>query len=191
MKNEINRKLKICGSKYTFSFLPQSFICNLAKAKNKEALDFTLKEIISTSFSDWKKERVSELKKYRHNLFVLNYLENNKEISEKSNFNNIKNMKYYKIFNEYLESKEFGLEISTLKKEKENDKYIINYIIIFFEIYNTKIKTYFWNLKKLRLEICLIFLIIELFKSKSFIYIYICKNKMKLIMTLILFCKKI
>ena len=129
LKNEINRKLKICGSKYTFSFLPQSFICNLAKAKNKEALDFTLKEIISTSFSDWKKERVSDLKKYRHNLFVLNYLENNKEISEKSNFNNIKNMKYYKIFNEYLESKEFGLEISTLKKEKENDKYIINYII--------------------------------------------------------------
>ena len=38
-------------------------------------------------------------------------------------------MKYSEIFNEYLLSKEFELEICSLKKEKENDKYIIDYII--------------------------------------------------------------
>ena len=43
-------------------------------------------------------------------------------------------MTFSEIFNEYLESKEFGLEITNLKKEKENDKYIKKYIIkaIFF-----------------------------------------------------------
>ena len=38
-------------------------------------------------------------------------------------------MKYYQIFNEYLKSKEFEMEIASLKQEKENDKYIKHYII--------------------------------------------------------------
>ena len=37
-------------------------------------------------------------------------------------------MKYSQIFNEYLSSNEFGLEITTLKI-KESDKYIKNYIV--------------------------------------------------------------
>ena len=36
-------------------------------------------------------------------------------------------MKYYEIYNEYLLSEEFKLVISSLK-QKENDKYISNYI---------------------------------------------------------------
>ena len=56
-------------------------------------------------------------------------MENNKEISEKSNFNVIKNMKYSQIFDEYLKSYEFEMEIASLKSQKENDKYIRNYII--------------------------------------------------------------
>ena len=129
LRNEINRKLKRAGSKYIFSFLPQSFVSNLSKRKNKEVLDLTLKEIFEKNFCERKKERKVDIRKYKHNLLVLNYLENNKEISEKSNFNVIKNMKYSQIFNEYLESKEFGLEISTLKQEKENDNYIKVYIV--------------------------------------------------------------
>ena len=129
LKNEINKKLKRAGSKYTFSFLPQSFVCNLSKEKNKEILDLTLKEILMKNFCYGGKETRADMQKYKHNLFVLNYLENNKKICEESNFNGIKNMKYSQIFNEYLESKEFGLEISTLKKEKENDKYIKDYIV--------------------------------------------------------------
>ena len=69
------------------------------------------------------------MKKYHHNLSVLKYLEGNKALNEKSNFNIIKNMKLSEIFREYLESKEIGLEISDLKKDNENDKYIKKYII--------------------------------------------------------------
>ena len=56
-------------------------------------------------------------------------MEQNYEISEKSNFNNYKNMTLYQIYNEYLKSKEFEMEIASLKKEKESEKYIKNYII--------------------------------------------------------------
>ena len=129
LKNEINKKLKRAGAKYTFSFLPQAFVCNLSKEKNKEVLNLSLEEIFKINFCNDVKERKADLEKYKHNLFVLKYLENNQSICEKSNFNNIKKMKFSKIFNEYLESKEFGLEISTLKKEKENDRYIKDYII--------------------------------------------------------------
>jgi hypothetical protein len=38
-------------------------------------------------------------------------------------------MKYSELFNEYFISKEFEEEIYKLKQEKENDKYIKNYII--------------------------------------------------------------
>ena len=108
----INEKLKRAGSKYLFKALPASFKSNVTKENNRAILDLPLKEI---------------LLKNKNNKFVLEYLENNCNISEKSNFNKIKNMKYYEIYNEYLLSKEFKLVISSLK-QKENDKYISNYI---------------------------------------------------------------
>lgn len=79
------------------------------------------------------------MKKFKHNLKVLEYLDKNKEIAEKSNYNVFKNMKFYQIFNEYLRSKEFEKEITSLKLQKENDKYIRNYIIkagSFIEFYS-------------------------------------------------------
>ena len=121
LKNAINKKLKNAEAKLVFTSLPQSFISNLSKKKNKPVLNMTLKEIFAKNICDGKKV---DLVKYEHNLFVLQYLENCQEISEKSNFNTIKNMKYSEIFNEYLKSKEFGLEITTLKQEMEDDNYI-------------------------------------------------------------------
>ena len=129
LKNAINQKLKNAGSKYFFNLLPQSFIINLSKEKNKEILNLSLKEILVKDFNNKKEAKRADYNKYKHNLLVLNYLEKNKEISEKSDFNKIKNMKYSEIFNEYLLSKEFESEISRLKLEKENDNYIQNYII--------------------------------------------------------------
>ena len=129
LKNTINRKLKMAGSTEFFNFLPQIFISNVSKEKNKHILDLTFKEIFSKKFIEDDKCNESDMKKYYHNLSVLEYLENNNEISEKSNFNIIKNMKYYQIFEEYLKSNEFEMEINNLKLNKENDKYIRNYII--------------------------------------------------------------
>ena len=70
------------------------------------------------------------MKKYYDNLSVLKYLERKTEICEKSNYNIFKDMKYYEIFEEYLNSKEFEIEIGNLRKEKlnDNDKYIQKYI---------------------------------------------------------------
>ena len=129
LKNTINQKLKLAGSKEFFNFLPQVFISNISRDKNRDILDLTFKEIFSKNFFEDEKANESDIKKYKHNLTVLEYLEKNKEIAEKSNYNIFKKMKFYQIFNEYLRSKEFEKEISSLKIQKENDKYIRNYII--------------------------------------------------------------
>ena len=134
LRNIINERLKAAGSKKLFKFLPQKFICNVSKEKNKAVLNLTLREIVLKNFCEEKNENDSELRNYYHNLSVLEYLEKNNEISEKSQFNNFKNLKFYQIFNEYLKSKEFEMEIAGLKKEKENDKYIKNYIIKAYEL---------------------------------------------------------
>ena len=123
----INKKLKMSGSKYFFSLFQQSFISNLSKGVNSPIVNLTLGEIFSKNFFGGKNG--PDIKKYKDNNFVLNYLEKHPEISEKSNFNKIRDMKYSELFNEYFISKEFEEEIYKLKQEKENDKYIKNYII--------------------------------------------------------------
>ena len=129
LRNTVNGRLKIAGSKKLFKFLPQNFTCNISKEKNKPILDLTFKEIFSKNFIKDEKECESELKKYYHNLSVLKYLEKNKEIMENSNYIIFKDMTFSQIFKEYLNSKEFEIEIASLKQEKENDKYIKDYII--------------------------------------------------------------
>ena len=139
LKNTINQKLNLAGSKKTFKFLPQIFISNISRDKNRDVLDLTFKEIFSKNFFENEKANESAIKKYKQNLNVLEYLENNKEIAEKSNYNVFKNMKFYQIFNEYLRSKEFEKEIISLKLQKEDDKYIRKYIIkagSFIEFYS-------------------------------------------------------
>ena len=126
LKNSINEKLKLAGSKYLFNLLPQTFICNITKEKNRILLDLTFKELFSKNFGE-KEKTDANLKKYEDNLLVLNYLESNKEISEKSKYNLFKNMKYYEIFDEYFWSKEFEMEIERLRK-KEDNIYIRHYI---------------------------------------------------------------
>ena len=128
LKNSINEKLQKAGSKYIFKALPQSFITNITKKINEPILDLPIKVLFSLNFKDRKNKA--------YNLFVLEYLDNHKDISEKANFNKIKNMKYQEAFNEYLLSKEFKLAISRLKKEKENDKYIKKYIIKAYSFIN-------------------------------------------------------
>ena len=128
LKNILNAKLEIAGSKLFFEYLPQVFITNISKKENKNILNLTLEEILSKNFCLGKDVKSSSIMdKYYHNLKVLKYLENNKEISKKANFNNIKDMKYYEVFNEYSNSKEFEKEILRLHK-KENDIYIKRYI---------------------------------------------------------------
>ena len=131
LKNKINEKLKNAGSKTFFKNLPQAFISTLTKEKNNSILDMTYKEILNKNFIKWKESDLKGINNYLHNKFVLDYLENNKVTFKNLNFN-IFNMTYSQLYNEYIQSKEFEIEITNLIK-KETLKYIKKYI---FKAYN-------------------------------------------------------
>ena len=139
LKKTINNKLKLAGSKKFFNLLQQKFTSNTSREMNGEALDLTFKEIFSKNFCSSKGgcEDDANMKKYNANLSVLDYLEKNNDISKKSNYSKFKGMKYYKIFEEYLNSKEFEIEISCLRMEKGvDDKYIKKYIKLAYSLNN-------------------------------------------------------
>ena len=115
----INKKLKNANSKKQFVLFPHSFISNITKKGNdKSILNMTFKELISMDFferykkksstkensnknmlkrkrkldcSDNNQDKNPDKKKYIKNLKILKYLEeeNNKNISEKINFESI------------------------------------------------------------------------------------------------------
>ena len=140
LKNAINKKLKLANSKMSFDFLPQSFICNISKNLNIYILNRTFEEVFSTNFiQNEKKENINNINninnknkvnfdKYQKNRKVLEYIKENDEISEKLDFNIIKDMKFYQIYDEYLRSKEFENEIIKIKKKERNNCYIYNFI---------------------------------------------------------------
>ena len=128
LKNAINTRLKNSKSIQFFNLLPQSFVSNISRRENRGVLELTFKDIFSKKFDDKEKVCKADIKKYNENISTLEYLENNKDISEKSNYFVFKNMKYYQIYEEYLNSKEFENEIIKLKQEKESNAYIENYI---------------------------------------------------------------
>ena len=127
LKNKINEKLKIAGSKYYFKYLPQAFISDLSKVKNNSILNMTYKEILTNNFIKWRKSDLNGINNYLYNKSVLEYLENNKDTFKNLNYN-IFNMTYSQLYKEYFESKEFEIEIASLTKI-ENLKYIKNYIV--------------------------------------------------------------
>ena len=128
LKIAINQKLKNANSIKFFNLLPQKFICNVSKNINKDVLFKTFKEIYSKDFCEIQKQNIVDYNKYCQNIEVLKYLERRNDIAKKSNYDNIKDMKYYQIFDEYLRSEEFENEIANLKKEKEKEEYINDYI---------------------------------------------------------------
>ena len=129
LKIRVNEKLKFVGSKNYFKYLPQKFVCDISKAKNILYLDLTFKDIFSKNFFEGRRMSDSDLMNYKNNISTIEYLEQNNDISEKSNYNNFKNMKLKDIYNEYLESTHFENDINNLKDDNENDKYITDYVI--------------------------------------------------------------
>ncbi len=69
-----------------------------------------------------------DLEKYKRNLDVLEYLNNNEKINKVSLFNKIRNMKYIDILNAYFISREFEESIFELHQKKEKIEYIEEYI---------------------------------------------------------------
>ena len=135
IKNIINENLKKAGSECFFDFLPQCFIGNTSKKLNKTCLEMTYKELLSTNFfSDYcrtmvnyKNEQIDK-NKFNKNKRTLEYLQNNPEISKKSGFYYIKDMKYKTLLNNYFISREFEESLHQVKEENEAPEYIQFYI---------------------------------------------------------------
>ena len=124
----INQKLKLVNSKKYFAPLPQNFIRNVKKDLNRVMFNKTFKELFSINFEKSQNKDVILSHKNKNNLAVLEYLENEKDISEKINYNCFKNLKMYQIFDEYLKSKEFENEILNFELKGEEESYIYKYI---------------------------------------------------------------
>ena len=132
LKNIINKKLKFANSKKLFELLPQNFITNITIKLNQQAMNLTYEEII---MNNWLgdiggREYGPDKDKYDKNLELLKYLNENKEISKKSEFNIIKNMTYEEILNAYFTSKEFENSLIEIydKNKMEKLEYIEEYI---------------------------------------------------------------
>ena len=134
LKNLINNNLVKCQSEKIFEFLPQCFLTNLTKATNMKFFEQPYINILTTDFTkelnktnEYKKKEIDE-KQYLKNKKVIEYLENNPEISENSGFDLIKNMKYKDLLDAYFHSKQFEDSIIQLQNEKETHEYIQSYI---------------------------------------------------------------
>ena len=128
LKNTLNKRLKYTNSKFFFEYLPQSFITNVTKEGNKKILNMTFEQLFLKDFNETKaKVTKNNLEKRRANKLVIEGIEQNEKVKEKSNYNNYKYMKYYEIYEEYLRSKEFEEDIIKLEKTQSKE-YIKQYI---------------------------------------------------------------
>ena len=140
LKNRINQILRNAKSKELFDLLPQCFIINITKKKNQPIMKMTFKNLVTYDFiteeqkemkneSDFiKKKRIVDIKKYNKNLKVMEYLNKNEDIVQKSKFDIIGNMTVTQMFNEYLKSDEFEKEVLKLEEEGDSISYIKDYI---------------------------------------------------------------
>ena len=119
----LNEKLKKAGFITPFSKFPQSFVINVAKDANKILMNMTLKEIFTNE------ELYKDRKNFEHNKTIV------EDIVNKGNpeLNMILNRKFRCLFEEYLNSEEFGIdEINKLKntENKNEDYYIEKYVYL-------------------------------------------------------------
>jgi hypothetical protein len=127
----INTNLKKVGSNMFFVRLPQIFTHNYFRKINHDCLELTFKELIEKNFTKdiklpkgYKTLKFDEMN-YDRNQKTLEYLEQNKEISNISGFEIIKNMKYIDLLEKYFISKEFEDSLITLReKENQGQEYI-------------------------------------------------------------------
>ena len=120
---KINMIIKKHGGKIFFEIFKQHFVSDVTRKRNMELINMTLEEIFR------KKELYHEtdLNFYYHNLKLVN----SKEIQENKELKNILNLKLIKIFQEYINSKEFNIdEINRLKSKNMKDSYIKRYIYL-------------------------------------------------------------
>ena len=120
---KLNEKLKSIGSKLYFIGFPQSFVGDIKRSTNKEILYLTLGKIFETKEIINPKNAV-DLDKYEHNLKVIK----SPDVNENEEFQKILNMRYCELFEEYLNSDEFKVNVfNKLKRKNLDNDYIKKY----------------------------------------------------------------
>ena len=130
---KINMIIKNKGGILFFKKFQQHFIDDVSKKTNRELLNMTLEEIFR------KKEMYidKELPNYYYNLTLIE----SKEIQENEDLKNILNLKYSELYEEYINSKDFSIDVDRLKKKNNDNFYIQKYINLakhFIEFIRTK-----------------------------------------------------
>ena len=148
IKTRINQILKNAKSKELFDLLPQCFIINITKKKNKPIMKMSFKNLLEYDFISeelneekhetefLRKKRSVDIKKYNKNLRVIDYLNKNGEILKRSKFDIIGNMTVAQMFAEYLKSDELEKEVVKLQEEGDDLNYIKDYIVKAFGFIN-------------------------------------------------------
>jgi len=116
--NALNKLLKDAGFKINFIKFPQTFANNVTIDKCKILMNMRLKEIFRA------KELYEDIDNtsYGHNLKIVD------EIKKRGNpeLNVILNRKFRCLFEEYINSEEFGkVELTRLKFKKKKDEYYL------------------------------------------------------------------
>jgi len=158
---KINYLLKKAGSKKKLKSLPQIFIIDITLSTNYEVLEKTYEELYEYTYekvinemthpnlkSYKKKLFQAALKKHEKNVKTLEYLRANPEISKKSGWERIKNMKYADLLIAYYNSKEFEQSVEKLK-QKEDKNYIKKYLF-FASIYLDHYRSYTPSISQIR-----------------------------------------
>ena len=123
----LNKKLKKAGFISLFRKFPQNMVKKVAKDKNKILINMRLNEIFMAKDFYVDKDR----KNFNHNLDTINKIEKDRN----PELNIFLNRKLSLIFEEYLNSGEFGkYEVNRLKKSKKikDEYYIKKYIYLAF-----------------------------------------------------------
>lgn len=102
-------------------------------------MNLTYRQILTTDFSvflneNQKQRRQIDQNKLKHNLKVVKFLDEHKDISDKAGFSAISKMTYKELFEQYFESQLFKASLEQLKREGESEKYI--------KLYMNKCKNY-------------------------------------------------
>jgi len=137
----INELLKKGGSIFAFEYFPQNFITDITQQTNFEVMELTYEELFDYTHEKVVEENKYELKpyqeqsnkvaekKYETNKKILEYLNKNKKISEKSGWEKIRKMKYIDLLKAFFNSKKFENSVNELK-QKEDKNYINNYLFL-------------------------------------------------------------
>lgn len=143
IKEEINGRLREAGSIQIFEDFPQPFIANISIELNKKAMGLTYRQLIEKDYfssieqSKYQKQLPAAMNKFRHNLMVLSYLDENPEILKSSGINYILNSLYSNLLKDYFDQEKFIKNGNSLTNEetyfKEVKRNAKEYVNFFFK----------------------------------------------------------